>query len=66
MRKLIVFAVAVALSLAVAAPAFAATGAGGAGRAFGAYHSGEAVANGGFTGDSNPGINHTGFSGFGM
>jgi hypothetical protein len=65
MKKIVTFAAAIVLVFALAAPAFA-TGADGAGRAYGAFHSGEARANGGFTGTSNPGLNHTGFSGFGM
>lgn len=65
MKKSLIFIAATVLALALAVPAYA-SGADGAGRAYGAFHSGEARANGGFTGTSNPGLNHTGFSGYGM
>lgn len=65
MRKIATFAVVAVLALAVAAPAFA-TGADGMGRAFGADHSTEARAMGGFTGMMNPGVEHRGFSGWTM
>lgn len=64
MSRITVFVLALALSLAVAAPAFA-TGAGGAGREFGQHHAEHARHMGGFSGEMNPGVMHTGFSGWG-
>ena len=65
MRRIATFVLVAVLALAVAAPAFA-TGAGGTGRDFGAHHSAEASAMGGFTGTMNPGVDHQGFSGWMM
>jgi len=56
------FALVAMLALAVAAPAFA-TGAGGAGKAFGQHHATHAQEMGGFTAAENPGM-HRGFSGW--
>ena len=63
MSKFVVFVLAMALSLAVAAPAFA-NGSNGAGREFGQHHAAHAKHMGGFTGTMNPGVMHTGFSGW--
>lgn len=60
MRKLIsLFALTVVLAMA-AAPAFASTG-----REFGSEHVAKhATEMGGFTGDHNPGVHHTGYAGW--
>lgn len=63
MKRIALFAVVAMLALAVAVPAFA-TGAGGAGRDFGAHHATHAQEMGGFTGAENPGVMHKGFSGW--
>ncbi len=67
MRRVFATIVAVmVLALLVAAPVFAATpdatGANGAGQAFGEHHAGMAQDMGGFTGTDNPGVHHQGFS----
>lgn len=62
MTKFTVFALALVVALAVAAPAFA-TGADGAGKAFGVHHSTHAQEMGGFSGTMNPGM-HQGFAGW--
>lgn len=64
MTRLLSIIVALVLMVALASPAFAATGADGAGRAFGEHHSTHAKEMGGFTGDMNPGVMHQGFSGW--
>jgi hypothetical protein len=64
MKKIAIFTIAAALALSVAAPAFAATGAAGAGRAYGQHHAAHAQEMGGFTGTMNPGVMHQGFSGW--
>ena len=63
MKRISMFAVVAMLALAVAAPAFA-TGAGGAGKAFGQHHATHAQEMGGFTAAENPGVMHRGFSGW--
>jgi len=62
MKRISMFALVAMLALAVAAPAFA-TGAGGAGKAFGQHHATHAQEMGGFTAAENPGM-HRGFSGW--
>lgn len=65
MKKTIAFAaLTAALVLSLAAPAFAATGADGAGQAYGQHHAAMAQDMGGFTGTDNPGVHHQGFSGW--
>jgi hypothetical protein len=64
MRRFSTIVAALALTLAFAAPAMAATGAGGAGKAYGQHHAAMAQEMGGFTGDHNPGVMHQGFSGW--
>ena len=63
MRKLLIWALAVALSLVMTAPAFA-TGADSAGYEYGQHHADHAREMGGFTGTMNPGVMHRGFSGW--
>jgi len=63
MKRIVVFALAAALSLIVAVPAFAA-GSGGAGLDFGQHHAAHALEMDGFTAEMNPGVMHTGFSGW--
>ena len=63
MKKIATFAVVAMLALSVAVPAFA-TGADGAGKAFGQHHATHAQTEGGFTGTMNPGVMHNGFSGW--
>ena len=62
MKRLATLSVVAMLMLAVASPAFA-TGAGGAGLAFGQHHATHAQEMGGFTGTENPGM-HQGFAGW--
>ena len=64
MRRIATFVAALTLLLVLAAPALAATGAGGAGRAYGQHHAMMAQEMGGFSGDHNPGVMHRGFSGW--
>jgi len=63
MRKTLAFTAALVLALSLAVPAFA-TGANGAGKAFGQHHASMAQEMGGFTGTMNPGVMHQGFSGW--
>ena len=63
MRKLLISALAVALSLAITAPVFA-TGTDRAGYEYGQHHASHAREMGGFTGTMNPGVMHRGFSGW--
>jgi hypothetical protein len=63
MRKMTMFELVTVLALPFAAPAFA-TGAGGAGVAFGQHHASMVQEMGGFTGTDNPGVMHQGFSGW--
>jgi hypothetical protein len=58
-RISIALALTVVLALAAASPALASTG-----REFGEHHSKHAREMGGFTGDHNPGVHHTGFAGW--
>ena len=62
MRRVFTAVAVLALALVVSAPAFAATGAGGAGRAYGQHHAAMAQEMGGFSGTMNPGVHHQGFS----
>lgn len=64
MKRITLFAVTTVLALSIAAPAFAADGSGGAGKDFGTHHAGHAQEMTGFTGEMNPGVKHTGFSGW--
>lgn len=63
MVKRFTFALALVLALAFASPALATTGADGAGREFGQHHADHAREMG-FSGEMNPGVKHTGFSGW--
>jgi hypothetical protein len=63
MTRIGMFVLVAILALAFAAPAFA-TGADGAGQAFGQHHAAHAREMGGFTGTENPGVMHKGFSGW--
>ncbi len=63
MTKFFAFTSAFVLVLALAVPAFA-TGANGAGQAYGQHHAAMAQAMGGFSGTMNPGVMHRGFSGW--
>lgn len=63
MTRIAIFASALVLVFAIAVPAFA-TGAGGAGVAFGQHHAAMAQEMGGFSGTMNPGVMHQGFSGW--
>jgi hypothetical protein len=64
LKRISALAATVVLTLAIAAPAMAATGADGAGQAYGLHHAAMAQEMGGFTGDMNPGVMHQGFSGW--
>ena len=64
MTKPIFFALTLILALSLAGPAVALTGAGGAGRVYGLHHATHAQEMGGFSGDTNPGVMHQGFSGW--
>lgn len=64
MRSAIAFIIALVLMLSLASPVLAATGADGAGRAYGQHHAAHAREMGGFSGDMNPGVMHRGFSGW--
>jgi hypothetical protein len=64
MRRLFTFVAALALLLVLAAPALAVAGSGGAGEEFGQHHADHAQQMTGFTGDTNPGVHHQGFSGW--
>ena len=64
MRRIVTILAALALTLLPAAPALAVTGADGAGEAFGQHHAAHAQEMGGFTGSTNPGVMHRGFSGW--
>ena len=64
MRRVSTIIATLALALAFAAPAMAATGADGAGRAYGQHHAAMAQGMGGFSGTMNPGVMHQGFSGW--
>jgi hypothetical protein len=63
MRNLILAAIALVMAFAMAVPAYA-TGADGAGAAYGLHHATHAQEMGGFTGTDNPGVNHQGFAGW--
>jgi hypothetical protein len=64
MRRVSTIIATLALALAFAAPAMAATGADGAGQAYGQHHAAMAQEMGGFSGTMNPGVMHQGFSGW--
>ncbi len=63
MKGLVVLALSAVMVLALAGPAFA-TGADKAGYEYGQHHAGHAREMGGFTGTTNPGVMHRGFSGW--
>jgi hypothetical protein len=63
MKKLGMLAAVLAIVLTAAGPAYAATGANGAGRAFG-QHVSTMAQDVGFSGSMNPGVMHRGFSGW--
>lgn len=63
MRRVSLVVIVIVLALAFAVPAFA-TGADGAGAAYGQHHATHAQEMGGFSGTENPGVMHQGFSGW--
>jgi hypothetical protein len=63
LKKALIFVIATVVFLAMAVPVFAATGADGAGAAFGQHHA-ACAKDMGFSGTMNPGVMHRGFSGW--